>query len=152
MEMKFIVSMFVYYLYIFLKNKIDLEINRNIWKWNVDYLWIFVGLMFFISNIQARLSFFVCISLVITLLFLWQNKNVSLKNKTYFIQKIILMVIYMIPSIFYMIFFQEKYLIYFYIGMGLFSLLSPFLVKKIKICAKKKKSCIIEKRRSRKSD
>lgn len=140
MEMKFIVSMFVYYLYIFLKNKIDLEIDRNNWKWNVDYLWIFVIFMLLISNLQAKLSFFVCISLVITLLFLWQNKNVSLKNKeTYVIQKIILMVIYAIPSIFYMIFFKEKYLIYFYIGMGIFSLLSSFLVKGIKKGAKKKK-------------
>lgn len=130
MALKFVVSFIVYYVYIFLKTKVVIYNVKTKSKINFEFLWGILFLLFLISNDLLKFAFFILISSILSLIFLYQYKNKKIKEKKEAKwQIIILMILYLLPIIPCVCFFDLKWISYFYLLFGVLSILHPWIIK-----------------------
>ena len=75
MEIKAIVSLFIIYIYIFLKTRENVN-NKNKHTWiNYDLLFLLTPFIYFIKNDLGKMAIFIVLSVVCTLIYIYKNNS-----------------------------------------------------------------------------
>jgi hypothetical protein len=116
MEIKFIVSVVLYYVYVYLKTRSNYKENIKECLISFDLLVFLIPLLIFVSNDYSKMAIFIGLLMILSLINLHKIKKREKVNKK--IQLLIIM-IYLIPTIIYACTFKLKYLVLVYTVLGI---------------------------------
>jgi hypothetical protein len=121
---KIIVSLLVIYIYIFLKTRENIN-RKEKQKWlSCDLLFLLLPILLLIENDLIKMAIYIVLSMICCLIYIHKHKGSTYDDKMKWKLKTgIILLIYLIPTIFYFIFLNQKYLLVLY---GIISLLCYF--------------------------